>query len=54
MNPALAAALDESRQGDYTDLPDCIKAYVTPMQWAYMTDTQKADLIRAETEPDFP
>lgn len=38
-------------QGDYDALPVAIKQYYTARQWSFLTDSMKADLIRAETEP---
>ena len=40
-------------QGEYDDLPEPIKSNVTPQAWSFLTDSQKADLIRSETEPDW-
>jgi len=57
--PALLAcsALDEERknptQGAYDDLPEPIKTSITPLAWSFLTDSQKADLERSETEPDW-
>jgi len=40
-------------QGDYDDLPEPIKTSITPLAWSFLTDSQKADLERSETEPDW-
>ncbi len=54
MNPVLAAVLRPNpEQGDYDDLPPAIQQYYTPREWSFMTDSQKADVVRSNTEPDW-
>lgn len=37
---------------EYDELPEGIKAYYTRQEYAWMSDAQKAALLRRETEPD--
>jgi hypothetical protein len=36
----------------YDHLPECIKANITPEQYAWLSDTDKETLIQRETEPE--
>lgn len=38
-------------QGDYDALPVAIKQYYSVRQWSVLSDSMKADIVRAETEP---
>lgn len=49
MNPALAEQLEQS---EYDRLPDVIRQFYSPREWAYMTDSQRANVIQSETEPE--
>lgn len=37
----------------YAELPEGIKQAVTPREYAWLTDTEKARLVQSETEPDW-
>jgi hypothetical protein len=38
--------------GEYDALPEGLKDTVTPKEWLWKTDAQKADYVRQETEPE--
>lgn len=53
MNGVIAAVLGaDDAQGDYERLPPAVRQYYTPRQWSFLSDGQKADLVRSECEPD--
>ena len=43
--------IDLSR-ADYDGLPDAIKTYYSYEQYLWLSESEKANLIQAETEPD--
>lgn len=51
MIPALAQALADDRR--YVDLPDSIRSYYTPLEFAWLSDLEKATLVQRETEPEW-
>jgi len=54
VNPVIEATLKANpMQGAFDDLPLAVKQYYTPRQWSFLSDAQKADIVRAETEPDL-
>lgn len=40
-----------SGNDEYDALPECIRYVYTVHEWLWMTDAQKADLLRRETDP---
>ena len=42
-----------STNSDYEALPECIKQYYSEQEYLWLSDAQKADLLRNETEPDY-
>jgi len=54
VNPVVAEVLHKQHpdQGAYDELPLAVRQYYTARQWSFLSDQQKAELIRAETEPD--
>lgn len=46
---------DQGRTGyaDYDALPDAIKQHYTLKEWLWLTDSQKAGLVQAETGPEW-
>ena len=58
MSLALAVNLHNSRSmpqltnDDYEALPECIRQYYSRQEYLWLSDQQKQDLLRAETEPD--
>lgn len=54
MNAVIARVMGEQNpeQGDYDNLPTAVRQYYTPRQWQFLSDAQKANLIREETEPE--
>lgn len=40
------------RLDGYDALPEAIKATISRKEWLFMTDSHKAELLRAETEPE--
>jgi hypothetical protein len=51
MTPALTNALTGVR--DYDELPESIKLTHTVKEYLWLTDAQKSDLLRNETEPEW-
>jgi hypothetical protein len=49
----LRAALQSDTTSQYEALPESIKATMTRKEYLWLTDAQKADLIRVETEPEW-
>ena len=45
-------ATQTDRHPDYDKLPDVIKLSVTPREFSFMTDTQRANLVCECTEPE--
>ena len=41
-----------STNDDYEALPECIRQYYSRQEYLWLSDQQKQDLLRAETEPD--
>jgi hypothetical protein len=37
----------------YEELPECIRQYYSLNEYLFLTDAQKADLIRDNTEPEW-
>lgn len=37
----------------YAELPVCVAQYLTPREYLWLSDAEKANLIQSETEPDF-
>lgn len=53
MNEVIANVIGKHPElGDYDKLPIAISQYYTPNQWAFMSDEAKANVERANTEPD--
>lgn len=53
MNGVIEAVLGTNdAQGDYDRLPPAVRQYYTPRQWSFLSDAQKAELVRSECEPD--
>lgn len=50
MIPALQNALDKA----YEQLPEAIRASISHKEWLWLSDAEKGNLIRSETEPDEP
>ena len=46
------APAEPDRHPDYDKLPDVIKMSVTPREFSFMTDQQRASLISECTEPE--
>jgi hypothetical protein len=40
-------------QGDYDKLPDFIRESLTPREWSFLSEREKWQLVRQETEPEF-
>lgn len=38
---------------EYDVLPNSIKQFLTFKEWMWLTDAQKANLVRGETEPEW-
>ena len=54
MNPVLQRVLGSTdNQGAYNDLPQFLKDAYTPRQWQFLSDSEKAGLVREQTEPDY-
>ena len=51
MNPVLEDILGGADQ--YDDLPESIKTVVTPKEFDWLSDGEKARLIQNETEPEY-
>lgn len=51
MTPTLEAALTGVK--DYDELPTPIKGAYSLKEYLWLTDAQKADLVRNETEPEW-
>ena len=51
MNPIIEQLIAQDRSA-YNDLPEVIRGIVSDKEWRYLTDRQRADLIRSETEPE--
>lgn len=51
MNPIIEQLINQDRSA-YLELPDVIRGIVSEREWRYLTDQQRADLIRSETEPE--
>lgn len=51
MTPLLEQALSGNR--DYDELPQPIKGTLTFHEWLWLSDYDKATLVRRECEPDF-
>lgn len=51
MTPALTSALTGVR--DYDELPESLKGAYTVKEYLWLTDSQKAGLLRLETEPEW-
>lgn len=49
----LRAALASDTTAQYDALPDSIKVVMSPKEYMWLTDAQKADLVRRETEPEW-
>lgn len=49
MHPIINEVLNES---PYQQLPESIRMVVTEREYLFMSDSQKADLIQTETEPE--
>lgn len=50
------SAMDESSlsQSDpYEELPECIRQYYSRNEYLWLSDSQKADLVRDNTEPEW-
>lgn len=52
MVDVLTRALEPRRDSPYDQLPMAVKQYYSPSEYACLTDSQKIDLLRSETEPD--
>lgn len=48
MIPQLEQALLDS---GYADLPECLKQQITPKEWQWLSDGEKARYVQNETEP---
>jgi len=51
LNPTIERIVNQDRSA-YNDLPEVIRGIVSDKEWRYLTDRQRADLIRSETEPE--
>jgi hypothetical protein len=51
MHPILEQVINQER-GTYDDLPMVLQQYYTPREWAFLTDAQKADVMRDACEPE--
>lgn len=51
MNPIVEQLISQDRSA-YLDLPEVIRGIVSEREWRFLTDQQRADLIRSETEPE--
>lgn len=38
--------------GDYESLPTAIKSTYSPLEYAWLSDAEKAQLVTVETEPE--
>lgn len=47
-----ASTRDDAPAG-YAALPESIKAIYSVKEWLWLTDVQKAQLVRRETEPEW-
>lgn len=53
MDDALTQALAQQRGSDpYNSLPEAVRQYYSRAEWLCLSDSQKANLIQTETEPD--
>lgn len=44
--------LQEALSGEYEALPESVKQIYTPQQWLWLSDADKGNLMRNETEPE--
>lgn len=51
MTPLLEQAVSGNR--DYDELPTSIRGAMTFHEWLWLSDYEKATLVRYECEPDF-
>ena len=51
MSPPLEQA--PSGIDGYDDLPASIRGSITPKEWLWLSDLDKATLVRQETEPEW-
>jgi hypothetical protein len=52
MNPVIERLISQDGNSAYRNLPEVIQGIVTEREWQFLTDRQRADLIRSETEPE--
>lgn len=53
MNAVIESVLRKNpEQGAYDDLPPAIQQYYTPLQWSFLSDAMKANVVRDNTEPE--
>lgn len=45
--------LNDALPAGYAELPLCVSQYLTPREYLWLSDSEKANLIQSETEPDF-
>lgn len=41
-----------TNSSEYEQLPDCIRQYYSEQEYLWLSERQKADLLRSNTEPD--
>lgn len=49
----ISEALAENAQDDYEQLPELIKTIYTRVEYLWLSDAEKADLVQRECEPEF-
>ena len=49
----ISEALAENAQDDYEQLPEPIKTIYTRVEYLWLSDAEKADLVQRECEPEF-
>lgn len=54
MSNSLSLLLKRDQQQGYKDLPDAIKLEISPIEWAWLSDQQKATLQDDLTNPESP
>ena len=49
----ISEALAKNAQDDYEQLPEPIKTIYTRVEYLWLSDAEKADLVQRECEPEF-
>lgn len=53
MNPVLEQIVRRNPEcGDYDTLPEAVKHQITPKEWLFLSDGEKAGYVRQQTEPE--